>query len=364
MRLARAAFVGAFGLLVTACASGPRPAPPPPFGHDDVYTVPTGWDQEDHAAAFAEYRRTCGTARTPEGKRVCALAKAGPPLDRAAARSFFEREFRFEPVAGAGTLTAYYAPEYPARRMPDGEFFTAVRRKPADLEVVDGARLTPPQSGRVAARRLPDGTYEPYPDRAAIEATPEPAPLAWMRQEDLFDMQLQGSGFLTFEDGSRARAGYAANNGRPFRGIAGVLVERGHLPRGRTSNDDISGWIARNRGAAAQEVLNANPRYGFFALQPDDGNDPSGAAGLRLTPGRAVAVDPAAHKMGDLLWIDAPAPSGGAQTYRGLVVALDTGGAIRGEVRADLYLGRGRDAGRAAMRVRHPLTMWRLVPKP
>lgn len=363
MRLARAAFVGAFALLVTACATGPRPEPRP-FGPDDVSTVPAGWEAEDHAAAFSEYRRTCGAARTPEGKRVCALAKGGPALDRAAARSFFEREFRFEPVTGSGTLTAYYAPEYPARRIPDGEFFTAVRPRPADLEVIDGSRLNPPQSGRVAARRLPDGSYEPYADRAAIEATPATAPLAWMRQEDHFYMQLQGSGFLTFEDGSRVRASYAADNGRPFRGIAGVLVERGYLPRGRTSNDDISGWIARNRGAAAQDVLNTNPRYAFFALQPDDGRDPSGAAGLRLATARAVAVDPATHRMGDLLWIDAPAPSGGAQSYRGLVVALDTGGAIKGEVRADLYLGRGAEAGRAAMRVRHPLTIWRLIPKP
>lgn len=351
-------------LLLAACATAPRPEAPPPFAPDDVITVPSGWDQEDHAAAFSDYRRTCGTSRTPEGRRVCALAKAGPELRGPEARAFFEREFRFEPVAGTGTLTAYYAPEYPARRMPDGQFFTPVRPRPADLEVVDGARLDPPQSGRTAARRTSDGRYEAYPERAAIEATPEARPLAWMRQEDHFFMQLQGSGFLTFEDGGRARAAYAADNGRPFRGVAGVLVERGLLPRGRTSNEAISGWIAENRGARAQAVLDANPRFAFFALQPDDGRDPSGAAGLRLTPGRSVAVDPATHRMGDLLWMDAPAPVGGAESFRGLVVALDTGGAIKGEVRADLYLGRGEEAGRRAGRVRHPLVLWRLVPKP
>jgi membrane-bound lytic murein transglycosylase A len=352
-------------LALSACATAPRPddGGSPPFTPDDVFNVPTGWDREDHAAAFAEYRRTCRTARTPEGRRVCALALSGPALDGPAARAFFEREFRFVPVQGAGTLTAYYAPEYLARRTPAAEFSTAVRPRPADLEVIDGSRLNPPQSGRVAARRLPDGGYEPYPDRATIEASPEPNPLAWMRQEDHFFMQLQGSGFLTFEDGSRARAAYAADNGRPFRGVAGVMVERGLLPPGRTSNEAISAWIAENRGERAQEVLNANPRYAFFALQADDGREPAGAAGLPLTPGRAIAVDPAHHRMGDLLWIDAPAPSAGAESYRGLAVALDTGGAIKGPVRADLYLGRGEAAGREAGRVRHPLVLWRLVPR-
>lgn len=364
MRGARLAVLSAAAVAVTACATRPRTESPPPFRPDDVITVPAGWEADDHAAAFAEYRRTCGTSRTPQGRRVCALAKAGPDLGGSQARAFFEREFRFEPVPGTGTLTAYHAPEYPARRTPDEQFFTAVRPKPADLETVDGARLDPPRSGRVAARRLPDGRYEPYPDRSAIEDTPEPRPLAWMRQEDHFFLQLQGSGFLTFEDGSRARAAYAADNGQTFRGIASVLVERDLLPRGRTSNEAISGWIAENRGARAQAVLNANPRYGFFALQADDGRDPAGAAGLRLTARRAVAVDPATHRMGDLLWMDAPAPITGAESFRGLVVALDTGGAIKGEVRADLYLGRGDTAGRAAGRVRHPLVLWRLVPKP
>lgn len=352
-------------LTLAACATAPRPPNDgaPPFTPDDVFNVPTGWDREDHAVAFAEYRRTCAAARTPEGKAVCARARSGPALSGTDARAFFEREFRFVPVEGAGTLTAYYAPEYRARRSPTQEFSVAVRPRPADLEVVDGARLDPPQSGRVAARRLPDGGYEAYPDRAAIEATPAPNPLGWMRQEDLFFMQLQGSGFLTFEDGSRARAAYAADNGRPFRGVAGVMVERGILPAGRTSNEAISAWFAANRGERAQEVLNANPRYGFFTLQPDDGREPAGAAGLPLTPGRTIAVDPAHHRMGDLLWIDAPAPSSGAKPYRGLAVALDTGGAIKGPVRADLYLGRGEAAGREAGRVRHPLVMWRLVPR-
>ena len=111
--------------------------------------------------------------------------------------------------------------------------------------------------------------------------------------------------------------------------------------------------------------MRLNPRYAFFRLAPDDGRPPQGAAGVALPAGRGVAVDPSAHAYGELLWIDGEAPllAGAFPTYRRLVSALDTGGAIKGEVRADLYLGQGDAAGAEAGRVRHTLTMWRLVPR-
>ena len=179
-------------------------------------------------------------------------------------------------------------------------------------------------------------------------------------------MQIQGSGYLTFEDGSQARAAYAADNGRPFTGIARPMAEQGLLPPNGTSGEAIRAWLAAHRGPEARAVMALNPRYIFFSLDPDDGGDPNGAAGVPLPARRAIAVDPGHWRYGDLVWISADGGNlaGARGSYQGLVVALDTGSAIRGPVRADLYMGRGAAAGEEAGAVRHPLRMWRLVPRP
>jgi len=345
-----------------------REAPPPEPSAERVAPLSAlrGWAAEDHAAALAAFRETCGAARDPAMARVCRSARAIGPLDRDQARRFFEASFRAERAPGEGVLTAYFSPEYPARRRPDGEFSAPLRGKPADLRMVDAGTFDPSQSGRqTAAQDRGDGRLAPYPDRAAIEASPPGRALAWMRPEDLFFLQVQGSGVLTFEDGKRMKAVYAANNGWPFLSIANPMRDRGLLARDNTSADTIRGWLADHRGPQAQAIMQLDPRYAFFSLAPDDGRQPVGTANLPLPPGRAVAVDPAFHAMGELLWIDADAPllAGAFPTYRRLATALDTGGAIKGEVRADLYLGQGPAAGAEAGRVRHVLRLYRLVPK-
>ncbi|HEX4710708.1 MltA domain-containing protein, partial [Phenylobacterium sp.] len=189
--------------------------------------------------------------------------------------------------------------------------------------------------------------------------------LAWMRPEDLFFLQVQGSGVLTFETGKRMKALYAANNGRAFVAVSNIMRERGLLAGDNTSAEAIRSWLADHRGPDADDIMRLNPRYAFFSLAPDDGRQPVGSANLPLPPGRALAVDTAYHAMGELLWIDADKPilKGAFPAYRRLALALDTGGAIKGEVRADLYLGSGSAAGLEAGRVRHTLRLYRLVPK-
>lgn len=333
-------------LLVSACATpkyappqrpGPFPAQPRPPAPVKPLTALRGWTAEDHAAAFRAFRDTCHAAREAGLKRICQEARAEDELDGRAARAFFEARFVAQPLEGEGVLTAYFAPVYPARRKPDAEFSAPVRPKPADLDA----------------------------DRDEIEARPADDALAWMKPEDLFFLQIQGSGVLTFEDGVRMKALYAANNGRPFVPIANPMRDRGLLPAGQTSGDAIRGWLAANRGAKADEIMRLNPRYAFFRLAPDDGRQPVGAANVPLPPGRGVAVDTAFHPLGELLWIDGSAPTlaGAFPTYRRLVTALDVGGAIKGEVRADLYIGLGPAAGQEAGRVRHTLSMYRLVPR-
>ncbi len=346
-----------------AAISEPRPLENPVAPSMSLAALP-GWGQEDHQAAFDAYATTCRVARDATGRAQCdraqQLRRTSRPVTPTMARSFFENGFSVvaaETVDGRpGLLTAYFAPEYAARRSPDRVFDTPVLGRPADLQRVSGATV----------QRRADGSTGPYPDRAAIEAGPPPGPvLAWMKAEDLFFLQIQGSGYLTFEDGGTARAAYAADNGRPFTGIARPMEAQGLLPRNGTSGDAIRAWLAAHRGPQARAVTALNPRYIFFSLDPDDGGDPAGAAGVPLPARRAIAVDPASWTYGDLVWIEADAGAliGARASYRGLVMALDTGSAIRGPVRADLYMGRGEAAGAEAGTVRHPLRMWRLVPR-
>ena len=351
--------------LVSACASAPEPAPPealppvtrplppvtpvPPVGAIRPAALP-GWNDENHLTALMAYTTGCGVDRAPAAAATCADARALLARGRVTpseARAFFEDRFvaveAVAPESSRALLTSYFAPEYEARRSPDADFDAPVLARPAGWQ--RGDRLD---------------------DRATIEADPSAYEiLGWMRAEDLFFLQIQGSGYLTFADGSRARAAYAADNGHPFVGIARPMADQGLLPPNGTSGDAIRGWLAAHRGPEARAVMALNPRYIFFRMDPDDGGHPAGAAGIPLPERRAIAVDPAHWTYGEPVWIEADGGNlvGARASYRGLVMALDTGSAIRGPVRADLYMGRGDMAGAEAGAVRHPLRMWRLVPR-
>jgi membrane-bound lytic murein transglycosylase A len=340
-----------------------------------------GWAEEDHLAALAAFQSGCGAAREPLMRAACQAGRSVIARDDATAKAFFEQNFRAEPAGDGqeGVLTAYFAPEYPARATPDAEFSAPVRPKPGrPVEMASPAVAAPPPSDPsdlidVALAKAEDPAPRPSQservdlsnaDRAVIDRSAPDGALAWMRPEDLFFLQIQGSGVLSFPDGRRMKAAYTADNGKPFVAIARPMVNQGLLGNAGASGDNIRGWLASHRGPQAQAVMWLNPRYVFFALSPDDGREPAGAAGVPLPAGRAIAIDPGRHAYGELFWIDASAPAlnGAARVYRRAVMALDTGSAIRGEVRADLYIGRGSVAGSEAGRVRHTLKMTRLVP--
>ncbi|CAN5369283.1 MltA domain-containing protein [soil metagenome] len=413
--------------LAAACATGPQPGPihsPPPHGAPratpsqpspspprdpsdyplassramPVTDIP-GWGEEDHAGALRAFATGCGVARDPNLRPACLRARSLGSVGEDQARSFFEREFRAEPLPGEGVLTAYFAPEYAARRSPEGAFSAPVRPKPSQgsgsLTYAVAAQPSPAQAappvdviGRVLSGLDVDGFDEPgapsvqppsyrpqsgggyvgvslaTADRTTIETAPAPDALAWMRPEELFFLQIQGSGTLVFPDGGRSKVIYAGDNGRAFTAIARPMVAEGLLTTARASGEGIRAWLASHAGPQADAVMRKNARYVFFAVLSDDGRDPAGAAGVSLPPGRSLAVDPGRHGYGELYWIDASAPilTGATKRYRRLAMALDTGAAIRGEVRADLYVGRGGAAGEEAGRVRHTLHMVRLVP--
>lgn len=375
-------------LLVAACAEtpkpgpGPGPTPPvnppvtPPITPESPNPVPEGlrlstlpgWDTSDAFVALEALRATCTYKKGRQYATVC-QAMAGQDFESPTQiKAFLIRNLAVEPVAGppnaTGTLTGYFVPDYMADYVKSDEFSQPVRPRPDDLVIVAGSQLTPAQSAAKVAARKSGDKYVAYYTRAQIEQMPVTTAY-YMRPEDYFFMQLQGSGFLDLPDGKRVYAAYAADNGLPFVGIAKVMVEKGILASNQTSGDNIHAWLAAHRGAEAQAVMNANPRYGFFAIQPNQ-TEPLGAAGLPLPPGSAVAIDPAYHDLGDLFWIDASvggnALSNAFPVYQRMVSALDTGGAIKGNIRADLYVGHGDRAGSEAGRIKHVLRMTRIVP--
>jgi membrane-bound lytic murein transglycosylase A len=383
MSLARAfrqAVAPAAVLLLYGCVTpqGPAPtgvggppsrpaSPPPTFAptpEESGFADLPGWSLEDHASALRAFAAGCGAAKDADLHAVCVQARALGPMDEGRARLFLETHFRAERIGEQGLLTAYFAPRYEARAARGGAFTAPVRARPTDLIGLDLALFDPTLAGRKLSGRVVGGRLVPYPDRAEIEAAPADAPLAWMRPEELFFLQIQGSGVLVLPDGRRLKAVFSASNGKSFVPIARILRDRGVLADNNTSGDAVLAWLADHRGAEADEVMRQNPRYVFFDLVADDGAEPAGTAGVSLIPGRALAVDPTQHALGGLYWIDAHAPaiSGGFPVYQRLAMALDTGGAIKGAVRADLYAGSGPGAGREAGRVRHVLTLYQLIP--
>lgn len=331
---------------------------------DRVDRLP-GWKTEDPIAALEALLIGCKATKDVDLRAVCQRALGLSGADQQTVRTFFEVNFRVEPLIGTGLLTGYYSPEYQARQTPDAEFSAPLRARPDDLLILDLAGLEDDPTAKRQVGRVQQGRFEPYPDRSEIERAGLGKPLLWMRPEDLFFLQVQGSGSALLPDGQRYRLIYEASNGRPFVGIAKTLRDQGLLPDNGTSAEAIRQWLAANRGAKADQVMQTNPRYVYFSLGSDDGSEPVGAAGIALMAGRAVAIDPTQHRYGDLLWLDAGAPvlTGSFPLYQRMVSALDTGGAIKGEVRADLYLGRGDGPGLEAGRIRHNLTLYRLRPR-
>jgi membrane-bound lytic murein transglycosylase A len=330
-----------------------------------------GWREDAMALALPAWRRSCerlARARASRGaerdasveslanwEAACGAIPA-EGADDAAARAYFERWFTPVPVQGddgpRGLFTGYYEPSLRGSRARHGRFTVPLHGRPADL--VAGPR---------GVRRRARGRLRPYWTRAQIAAGAmgRAAPvLAWVDDAtDAFFLEIQGSGRVTLEDGTVLQLNYAGSNGHPYVPIGRVLVERGAMARDAVSLQSIRAWLGANP-RRARSVLNANPSYVFFRVSEDAGA--RGAEGVVLEPGRSMAVDRRYISLGTPIFLDVE-PLDGVGPIRRLVVAQDTGGAIRGPVRGDLFWGAGPDAYERAGRMRHHGRCWRLAPR-
>ncbi len=330
-----------------------------------------GWladDLRDVRTAFAENCK--GLRSKAEWISACSrFPFAGTVSEQ---RTFLESEFVPYRLARAdaedrGLITGYYEPLLKGSRTRTARFNVPLLSRPEDLLGVDLGDLYPELKGKRVRGRLIDSPQGkrvvPYYDRAQIDADASLfKPLVWVDDVvEAFFLQIQGSGLIELADGKRMRAGYADQNGHPFRGIGRILVDRGEMKLEEVSMQGIKGWISRNP-AKATALLNENASYVFFREIDATAAGPVGSLGVPLTAERSVAVDTRYIPLGSIVYLATTYPNALAPLNR-LMFAQDTGGAIRGVVRADFYWGTGLKAGEQAGRMKQNAQMWVLWPK-
>lgn len=377
---------------LAACTPPPPVTPPAqPLRLTQLrFTDLDGWAGADLGAGISAFIRSCGKfAEKADGDMLLASSYAGTagewrgpcaeaaniPNDPAARRQFFERGFvpyrisRGE--AAEGLFTGYYEPELRGSRTKHGPYQTPLYGVPSDLVTVDLGQFREALRGQRLAGRIAGSALVPYAPRAEIVQRGLATAQALVYVDDPVDaffLHIQGSGRIVLDDGSVVRAAYAGQNGHPYTAIGAVLIEMGEIPREQVSMQSIRAWLAAHPDRAAM-LLDRNASYVFFRVNPlgDPMLGANGAEGVPLTPEASLAVDITLHPLGMPLWLETnvPAPQEGTPDGRftRLVVAQDTGGAIRGPVRGDVYWGFGAGPGSIAGRMRGTGTLTVLLPR-
>lgn len=392
-RRIRAGLTGALLSLLTlgACAAStappaaPTPVTPPVFspaersepGAEGWPSGLPGWPGQNGMAGLQALRASCDlwrdwradrpiSARAPyagtvaDWQPVCAAVQGSEPAAIWPTLDALLVPLEIVPDA-RNRFTAYYEPELEAREAPEPPFTEPVPGLPADLDS---------RGGQDVRQLLPGGRMRPYPPRAEIDTAQLPV-LGYAHPAEVFSLQIQGSGRLRFPDGRVVRAAFAAHNGQPFTGIANPLIRSGAITPGEATPEGLRAYVDRNPEAVWREAFNLNARYVFFRAEPlgDPDEGPRGAMGVPLTPEGSIAIDTSLHPLGVPMYLETRlvptrTPEAGVQLYQALMVAQDTGGAIQGPVRADIFMGSGKDAGRLAGRVNAPGRLWLLLPLP
>jgi membrane-bound lytic murein transglycosylase A len=397
----------ALAALLAACASKPPPpvaqacpaaAPCPvcpvcPGVQPEAPKVPTlspasfdelpGWRADDLAQAWSALRASCRALRfRGHWRAACERANGLETPDTAAVRAFLEANFVPYRVANGdggiqGLVTGYYEPLLRGSRDRRAQYLHPLYAPPDDLLVIDLATVAPETKNLRLRGRLDGRRVVPYYSRAEIEngaARVAGKEIVYVDDAvEAFFLQIQGSGRVRLDSGEELRIGYADQNGHPYQSIGRYLVDRGELRLGEASMQGIQTW-ARTNPTRLPELLNQNPSYVFFRELPNTNAGPIGALGVPLTAERSIAVDPRFVPLGAPVWLATTRPSAvergtpflpphAEAPLERLVVAQDTGGAIRGAVRADFFWGTGPAAGALAGRMRQQGRMWVLLPR-
>lgn len=352
-----------------------------------AFSALEGWEEDDPSPLFPAMRQVLAHLRASKPYRAGSLgltaadllplleaAETTFPADAAEARAFFEahcQPFRIVPQAsGHGFVTGFYEPEVEAAAAPGGEWRYPFYRRPDDLVDVDDESRPPDMDGdyRFGLRRA-DGSITFYPDRGEIDRGAlqgRGLEIAWARSKvDVFFAHVQGAARLVYRDGAVRRITYAAKAGHVFSGVGRLLIERGEIDPATVSMQTIRAWLAANP-EKVDEVLWHNRSYIFFreVKGTDLSQGPVAAAKATLPAGRALAVDRLIHTFGFPFFVSAPTLThlDGGAPFRRLLLALDTGSAIIGPARGDIFTGSGPAAGEQAGTIRNAADFTLLIP--
>jgi membrane-bound lytic murein transglycosylase A len=338
-----------------------------------------GWRASNARGALAAFRLSCGAlAKKAASDGMGGAGYAGTVGDwveacnqlsgASNAREFFEKNFTPFAVRAAGNrlFTGYYEPELRASRTRHGVYQIPVYGLPSDLVSVDLGKFRDEWKGEQIAGRIEGNKLTPYSTRAEIDARGLPnAPVLYYASDPVavFFLHIQGSGRVAFDDGSKARVGYAGKNGRPYTAIGRTLIERGALTKDSVSMPAIRAWL-KAHPKDARAVMQTNQSYTFFALSPagDAAQGSKGTEGVPLTAGASLAVDNRIHPLGLPLFLVTTLPGKTPKPFHHLLIAQDTGGAIRGAVRGDVYWGTGAEAERLAGAMKSQGELYVLLP--
>ena len=363
-------------VFLTACDNTSKlPAPPVAPAPPHTTYSPASWDalpavsDSDLQAGFAAWRSACVRLKADAVWGATCAAAASVPVSATVTeiRGFLQAQLQFYGLRSAagsaeGLITGYYEPVYPGSLTQTTQATVPVYGVPDDLIIVNLDSLYPELKGKRLRGRLEGRVLKPYDDAATINGQGLNAPvIAWLTDPmDLQFLQIQGSGRVRLDDGQQLRIGYADQNGRPYRAIGRWLVEQGELKKEDVTMGAISAW-AKAHPERIGELLASNPSYVFFARNPDSNEGPRGSLNVPLTAGYSVAIDRKVIPLGSLLWLSTTRPDGSPVVRP--VAAQDTGGAIAGEVRADLFWGTGDAAGQLAGDMKQKGAIWLLWPK-
>ncbi|SIS76052.1 murein transglycosylase A [Neptunomonas antarctica] len=358
-----------FTLLLSGCSLFTPPAP----GISDAtcWNNLQGWQQDPLIEALPALISQCPrlSKTTPDWKNICTAVDTQALVSTQDLRAFIEQYFVPYNIIGTagknnGLITGYYEPTLNGSMTPDEQYNYPLYQRPSDMLNVNLASRFPELKNRRVRGRIDNNTVIPYYSRAEIDNPTTPLKgqeLLWVDDSDAaFFLHIQGSGRVQLPTGEIVGVSYADQNGHPYVAIGKTLIDQGELTREEVSLQTIRRWL-NNHPERADALKNQNPSYVFFSLRKEEGS-PRGSLNVPLTPERSVAVDRKVIPLGTPLWINTTLPGTG-KPYQRLVFAQDTGGAINGPVRADMFFGRGSRAEKLAGEMKQTGSIYALLPK-
>ncbi|GMR19441.1 MAG: murein transglycosylase A [Gammaproteobacteria bacterium] len=354
-------------ILSTACVHLVEQKPG--LGAVIAWSEINGWAEDDHAQAWPGLRHNCSRAAlSAVWQELCTEIALISEPDNDIARAFFETHFVARELLAEngdeGLITGYYEPLLKGSLTRQDNFRYPIYRRPPDLIKVNLGELYPELNGQPVRGRLVNNEIVPYFSRKDIDngrARLGGLEIAWVDNAiDVFFLHIQGSGRIRLEDGREIVVGYADQNGHPYESIGGSLIRRGAMEPEQVSMDSIKDWLQQNP-VDASDVLYGNSSYIFFEQRDAAKPGPIGSYNVPLTAERSIAVDRRYIELGSPVWLDTTLPIENTP-YRRLMLAQDTGGAIKGVVRADVFFGRGQLARERAGMMKQPGRLYVLVP--